>query len=66
MVMPEHPDRFIAGREGGLFSFSKEKVAVGENTDRGKTSRFPPLLVGTGSLFNTFNNCSACSGPEPL
>ena len=48
MVMPEHPDRFIVGREGGLFSFSKENVAevdVEENTDGGRSSRFPSLLL---------------------
>ena len=57
--MPEHPDRFIAGREGGLFSFSIEKVAeveVEKNADGGRSSCFPPLL-GTGSLFYTFDSC---------
>ena len=68
MVIPEHPDRVIDGREGygGLFSlslFSLSNVAEAEEkTDGGRSA----LLADTISLFNTFDNCLACSGQDLL
>ena len=56
MVMPEHPERFMEGIDGGLFSFSTEKVAeveVVENTDGGSSSSFS-LFVGSSSRFSRF------------
>ena len=71
MMMPEHPERFMEGIEGGLFSFSLEKSGRGRSCGKQRWRQQLAFFrfVGTSSHFSrfkTFDNCFVCSGQACL